>query len=866
MTASTDLTQHTPMMQQYFRLKAENEDKLLLYRMGDFYELFYDDAIRAAKLLELTLTHRGKSAGEPIPMAGVPVHTLENYLIKLVRLGQSVAIAEQVSEPGQGKGIVERKVVRIVTAGTLTDAALLNDRQDCLLVSLNAQQETVGLAILDLSSNRFEVSEIPLISLANELNRLQPAEILWPETQTQPDILKGNTKVTPYPTWHFDVPQGKQRLCDHFQVQNLHAFGLETLPLATGAAAAALRYAQHTQQQALTHINHIRSYVIDDYLLLDSTTRRNLELDTNLAGGQSYTLLSVLDACQTAMGSRLLKRWLNQPLRNHDAIEQRLALVNGFYGNFSLLSTIRAQLANCSDLERILTRLALGSIRPREFKQIEQTLAQLPSLQNNLRASAHPELLALADKLTPMPTLQAQLECALADPLPLLVRDGGIFAAGYDSELDEWRNLQADGGDYLLALEAREKTRTGINSLKVGYNRVHGFYIEVSRSDDTPLPDDYVRRQTIKNSERYITPELKAHEAKVLQADEKALAREKVLYAQLIATCTQVLAQLNNIATALAYCDVISNLAERALTFQWHRPHFSKNTEIHIIGGRHPVIESVLNEPFIANDSALNSQQSLMLITGPNMGGKSTYMRQTALITIMASMGSFVPASEARIGQIDRIFTRIGASDDLASGRSTFMVEMSETAHILHHATPNSLILLDEIGRGTSTYDGLSLAWAISEQVAQLGALCLFATHYFELTELAHSYPNCVNYHVSAMQHDNKVVFLHRIESGAASQSYGLAVAALAGMPNGVLTRAQQHLLQLEQTHKHLEKTPCSSPLDTKLTQHQLALFSQDACAEQLKQHLIKIDPDQMTPREALSALYELKQLCKDQK
>ncbi|MBD3766443.1 MAG: DNA mismatch repair protein MutS [Gammaproteobacteria bacterium] len=858
---SDSLAQHTPMMQQYFRLKAENPDKLLLYRMGDFYELFYDDAVRAARLLDLTLTHRGKSAGEAIAMAGVPVHTLENYLIRLVKLGQSVAIAEQVSEPGQGKGIVERKVVRIVTAGTLTDDSLLDDKQECLLVSLYPKGNHVGLALLELSSNRFEASELNLTQLDNELNRLKPAEILWPEGLVIPDNLKNQHNFTPYPAWHFETQTAKNKLCDHFAVQNLHAFGLENSPLAIGAAAAALGYAQHTQQQSLSHISALKSYQLNDYLLIDSTSRRNLELDTNLSGGTDYTLFSTIDQCQTPMGSRLLRRWLHQPLLHTHAINQRLDAIESLIADSTNLNELTHLLADCFDLERILTRLALGSIRPREFRQIEQTLAKLPALQKLLSAYSSELLIQLSQQATPLPELQQHLHRALAENLPLLVRDGGIFASGFDAQLDEWRSLQQDGGAYLLELEAREKARTGISSLKVGYNRVHGFYIEVSRSDDTPLPEDYVRRQTIKNSERYITPELKAHEAKVLQADEKALARERQLYAQLMQTVNNQLEPLTHIAQALAHCDALSNLAQVALQSRWHRPTFTEQTRIDIVAGRHPVIESALCTPFIANDAHLSQSRSLMLITGPNMGGKSTYMRQTAIIVILACMGSFVPADSACIGHIDRIFTRIGASDDLASGRSTFMVEMSETAHILHHATPQSLILLDEIGRGTSTYDGLSLAWAISEQVANLGALCLFATHYFELTELENTHARCFNAHVSAMQHEGKVIFLHKIAQGAANQSYGIAVAALAGMPKSVLERAQQHLTQLEVSNHPLEKPLAASPLNRQEAVQQLALFSSDTQAEQVKSQLMAVDADNLTPREALTLIYELKQL-----
>lgn len=854
-------TAHTPMMQQYFQLKAENEDKLLLYRMGDFYELFYQDAQEAAQLLELTLTQRGQSAGQPIPMAGVPVHTLESYLTRLVKLGRSVAIAEQVSDPSQSKGLVERKVVRIVTPGTLTEDALLEEKQDCLLMAISSYQQQAGIAIIDLSSGRFEATEIPIGALANELSRLHPAEILWPETQPLPEILQGLASITPYPTWHFESTQGHTRLCQHFGVQHLHAFGIEDHPLAIGAAAAALRYVQHTQQQDCHHLTQIKHYQVDDFLLIDRTTRRNLELDTNLSGGTTHTLLSVLDRCQTSMGSRLLRRWLHQPLRDAEAIETRSNIIETFIAHPSKLDQLRENLANCFDIERILTRIALGSVRPRELRQLQQTLAQVPEL-NQLLADL-PVLTDHLAQLRPHPDLEMQLNLALADPLPLLIRDGGVIAEGYDSELDEWRKLQKDGGDFLLQLEQKEKERTGIPTLKVGYNRVHGFYIEVSRRDDTPLPEDYIRRQTIKNAERYITPELKAHETKVLQADEKALARERWLFQQLIDTCHAQLNTLTPLAQTLAILDALSSLAWIAQLGQWTKPSFTKDTGIWIKDGRHPVIESVLQTPFIANNTQLDSQQNLMLITGPNMGGKSTYMRQTAIIAILASMGSYVPAQSARIGKLDRIFTRIGASDDLASGRSTFMVEMSETAHILHHATKQSLILLDEIGRGTSTYDGLSLAWSIAEEVLNIGALCLFATHYFELTDLAHQHTNCFNAHVTAMQHAGKIVFLHKIEQGAANQSHGIAVAALAGMPHNVLQRAEQRLQLLESSAHPIEQFEHKAPtLET--PKPQLSFFESVAQSDAILSKLQSLQPDELSPRVALDTLYELCKLAKD--
>lgn len=850
--------EHTPMMQQYFRLKAENPGMLLFYRMGDFYELFFEDAKLASTRLDLTLTHRGQTAGEPIPMAGVPVHTLETYLVKLVNQGHSVAIAEQVSDPALSKGIVERKIVRIVTAGTLTEDALLDDRRDCLLVAIQLHKHRVGIAALDIAGNRFEATECDLTLLNNELGRLQPSEILWPEHIGMPDDLQLPCQITLHPTWHFDSKQGYDRLCQHFNVQNLHAFGIENYPLAIGAAAAALAYAQYSHQQPLTHIQGLRSYQLDEYLLIDGTTRRNLELDTNLSGGSENTLLAVLDNCQTPMGSRLLRRWLHQPLRNQDAIKQRLTLVEAFTQNSPVTEQLRESLNLCGDVERILTRISLGSVRPREVKQLALALSQLPQMQQQLEKIDIADVATLKQTLPPQPGLVSHLTQALTDPLPQLARDGGVFKTGFDPDLDHWRALQQDGGQFLLELEAQERARTGINTLKVGYNRVHGFYIEISRSQDTALPADYIRRQTIKNAERYITPQLKEHETQVLQAEEKALARERALYQQLIEYLQSHLTSLQPIARALAQSDVLTTLAERATRLNWHRPSFSADTCLHIQQGRHPVIESALNTPFIGNDTQLDHTQHLVLITGPNMGGKSTFMRQSAIIAILASMGSFVPAEQAIVGHIDRIFTRIGASDDLASGRSTFMVEMSETAHILHHATPHSLILLDEIGRGTSTYDGLSLAWAIAERVAELGALCLFATHYFELTDLANTQPGCINSHVTAMQHEGKIVFLHKIAAGAANQSHGLAVAALAGIPAIVLSRAQEHLIALEKTAHPLEKAQQAS---THNSHNQLSLFGEDPIAEALKTAIGNIHPDNLTPKQALDVLYQLKQI-----
>ncbi|HIQ40621.1 MAG TPA: DNA mismatch repair protein MutS [Sulfurivirga caldicuralii] len=839
-----DLSQHTPMMQQYLRIKAQYPHHLLFYRMGDFYELFYEDAEKAAALLDIALTKRGKSAGEPIPMAGVPYHSAESYLAKLVKAGESVAICEQVGDPATSKGPVERKVVRIVTPGTLTEESLLEAHRDNLLASAYPYKKRWGLAWLDVASGRFEGCECEdLAQLKTELARLQPAELLLPEG-TDPNLIP-NGHITHLPAWHFEPEGGRKKLLAQLKVQDLSAFGLTDAPALQGAVGALLYYAQSMLQHDLTHLLGFRRLHLDETLVLDAISRRNLEIVENLRGGEAHTLAAILNTCRTPMGTRLLKRWLSQPLRNRDRINARHNAIEALLDDWRYES-VRDTLKPIGDIERILSRVALYAARPRDLVQLGTALAQLPQVQPLL---THPALEHLAAALQPQPELADLLARAIVDNPPILIRDGGVIAPGFDAELDALRRLRDEAGTFLLDMEQRQKELTGIPTLKVGYNKVHGYYIEVSKSYADQVPAQYVRRQTLKNAERYITPELKAFEDKILSAGEKALAREKQLYQQLLAQLNDQLAPLQRMAQALAEVDVLATLAERAQSLNLTRPTLTDSRGIHIVQGRHLTVEALSSEPFIANDTDLRTQ-TMQIITGPNMGGKSTYMRQTALIVLMAHAGCFVPAQSAHIGPVDRIFTRIGASDDLTAGRSTFMVEMSETANILHHATEDSLVLLDEIGRGTSTFDGLALAWAVAEHMARkLRAYTLFATHYFELTQLADQLDNVANVHLDAVEHGDQIVFLHQVKPGPASQSYGLQVAALAGVPRSVIARARKKLAQLE---KHA--------FQPEATQSQLALF-ENAQPDPILAFIDTLEPDSLTPRQALEIVYQLKEM-----
>ncbi|KGQ59582.1 DNA mismatch repair protein MutS [Gallibacterium anatis] len=858
MTLESNLSSFTPMMQQYLKIKAEHPDILLFYRMGDFYELFFDDAKRASQLLDISLTKRGKTDGDPIPMAGVPYHAVEGYLAKLVQLGESVAICEQIGDPATSKGPVERKIVRIVTPGTISDEALLPERQDNLIACVYSEKKIFGLATLDMSSGRFQISELAdEAALTTELQRIMPVEILYPEDFAYIRLLEPYKGLHRRPTWEFELVTAIKLLTKQFGTQDLKGFGVDKAIVALCAAGCLLQYAKETQRTALPHINAISLSQERDFIVIDVASRRNLELTQNLAGGTENTLASVLDYCSTPMGSRLLKRWIHQPLRHKQTLLNRQNAVKNLIQQ-ELYSDFKPLLQQIGDMERILARIALRSARPRDLTRLRQALGQLPQIIQLLQQhNQHRQFDMLLSKLQDFSELFALLTRAIIETPPLLIRDGGVIAPGYHQELDEWRELATGATQYLENLEIRERQQTGIDTLKIGYNAVHGYYIQISRGQAERAPTHYIRRQTLKNAERFIIPELKDYEDKVLKAKGAALALEKQLYDELFDLLLPHLSALQTTSLALAELDVLANLAERAETLNYVAPTFSEQTLISIEAGRHPVVETVLQDPFIANPLDLNQKRHLLIITGPNMGGKSTYMRQTALITLMAYIGSFVPAQQAVIGPIDRIFTRIGASDDLASGRSTFMVEMSEMANILHQATPQSLVLIDEIGRGTSTYDGLSLAWACAEWLAtQLKSLTLFATHYFELTSLPQQLPGCINIHLDAKEHNDTIAFMHSVQEGAANKSYGIAVAQLAGVPRPVIQLAKQKLKQLEKLS--LQNSQIND-YQTELDFNPEPEF--DANSEAILQQLAQIDPDDLTPKQALAMLYQLKKL-----
>ncbi|GHZ39088.1 DNA mismatch repair protein MutS [Vibrio cholerae] len=853
---SESLSHHTPMMQQYLRLKAENPDILLFYRMGDFYELFYDDAKRASELLDISLTKRGASAGEPIPMAGVPFHAVEGYLAKLVQMGESVAICEQIGDPATSKGPVERKVVRIVTPGTVTDEALLSERVDNLIAAIYHHNGRFGYATMDITSGRFQLSEPQTEEeMAAELQRTSPRELLFPEDFSPVHLMASRQGNRRRPIWEFELDTAKQQLNQQFGTRDLVGFGVEQAKLGLCAAGCLIQYVKDTQRTALPHIRSLTWDRQDQSVILDAATRRNLELTHNLAGGTDNTLAEVLDHCATPMGSRMLKRWIHQPMRDNATLNQRLDAITELK-EIALYGELHPVLKQIGDIERILARLALRSARPRDLARLRHAMQQLPELHSVMSELKQPHLTELRTHAEPMNELCDLLERAIKENPPVVIRDGGVIADGYSAELDEWRDLANGATEFLERLEAEERDRHGIDTLKVGYNNVHGFYIQVSRGQSHLVPPHYVRRQTLKNAERYIIEELKQHEDKVLNSKSRALALEKQLWEELFDLLLPHLEQLQQLAASVAQLDVLQNLAERAENLEYCRPTLVQEAGIHIQGGRHPVVERVMNEPFIANPIELNPQRRMLIITGPNMGGKSTYMRQTALIALMAHIGSYVPAESASIGPLDRIFTRIGASDDLASGRSTFMVEMTETANILHNATRNSLVLMDEIGRGTSTYDGLSLAWASAEWLAkEIGAMTLFATHYFELTELPNVLPHLANVHLDAVEHGDGIAFMHAVQEGAASKSYGLAVAGLAGVPKPVIKNARAKLQQLELLSSQPAETRKPSRVDIA---NQLSLIPEPSAVEQA---LAGVDPDQLTPRQALDMLYQLKKL-----
>ena len=854
MVVTSQFSNHTPMMQQYLGIKQDHPNDLVFYRMGDFYEMFYDDAKDASQLLDISLTSRGQSGGQPVPMCGIPYHAAEGYIAKIVNAGRSVAVAEQIGDPATSKGPVDRKVVRVVTPGTLTDEALMDANRDHLLTAVCQLHETYGIASLDMSSGRFTLVEADTADqLQTQLQRLRPAELLFEETSNVIDHIQEWACRRSQPSWNFAYDTAQRLLCSQFNTRDLSGFGCDAMKAAVCAAGCLLNYAKDSQKGDLPHLRNLQVELPQDTLILDGPSRKNLEIDHNIQGGEQFTLASALDTTATPMGGRLLRRWLNNPLRDIKVLEQRQKFITQ-----AIASDNPEELQQClkpiGDMERILSRIALRSARPRDLSRLCVSLNALPEIQTVLRSLESTTARSLATSISEFPTIVDLLTRAIVDNPPVIIRDGGVIAEGYDTELDELRGLSQNAGQFLLDLETQERERTGLSTLKVGYNRVHGYYIEISRLQSGQAPTEYVRRQTLKNAERFITPELKAFEDKALSSKSRSLAREKALYETLIEELATHLPELQSSSDGICEFDVLTCLAERALYLNLRQPSLTTEPGINITQGRHLVVEQLITNPFVANDTNLSTNASMMMITGPNMGGKSTYMRQVALIVIMAQIGSYVPALEAKIGIVDRVFTRMGSSDDLAGGRSTFMVEMTETANILNNASAKSLVLMDEVGRGTSTFDGLSLAWSCALNLARdIGALTLFATHYFEMTQLADQLHQVENVHLDATEHDDNIIFMHKVLPGPASQSYGLQVAKLAGVPRQVISEARKKLRHLEQnetlsTPKKAAETPIQSDLFSRLS-HPIESLLEDNKA------------DELTPRQALDLIYQMQQI-----
>ena len=845
------LAGHSPVMQQYLRIKAQHPESLLFYRMGDFYEMFFEDATRAATLLDIVLTSRGQSNGEAIPMAGVPVHAADSYIARLARMGESIAICEQIGRPTPSGGPVKREVVRLVTPGTLTDEALLDSDSDNLIAALFQKDGGYGLAWMELSSGNFSIAECSGIEeLQGELQRLRPAELLVGEGARLPEALPDAPAIHERRGWQFSASSARRGLQDQFRVHTLDGFGVEGMDRALAAAGCLLDYVKDTQRGALPHVRALSVERPSEALLMDAATRRNLELDRSLSGRHEHTLAGILDRCATPMGSRMLRRWIHRPLRAQETLRRRYQAIDALR---EAKDGWRASIREVGDLERVLARLAIRTARPRDLERLRAALKAAPALRKRLAALDAPLLQDLAARMNMPPEGLSLLEKSIAEQPAPRIRDGHVIAAGYSSELDELREVSSNADAALQDLEKQERERSGIANLRLGYNRVHGYYIELRRSQSEQAPEHYIRRQTLKHSERYITPELKRFEHRVLSARERALELETRLYEELLEEFSKWLAPWQDLAAALAESDVIVNLATRSMELGYTRPELTEHPGIRIQAGRHAVVERALDSEFIPNDLQLDDETRMLIVTGPNMGGKSTFMRQVALIVILAHIGSFVPAAKAVIGPLDRVFTRIGAGDDLAGGRSTFMVEMTETASILHNATDSSLVLMDEVGRGTSTYDGLSLAWAAASYIAErLGCFTLFATHYFELTALPETVPGCANVHLDAVEHAGTLVFLYSVREGPADRSYGLQVAALAGVPRQIIAAARNTLRELEQRSGRL--------IERQGAQAQLPLrLGEPGPAEQL---LAAVDPDQLSPREALELIFELKRLA----
>ena len=849
---------HTPMMQQYLGIKHDYPHDLVFYRMGDFYEMFYEDAKQASELLDISLTTRGQSAGQPIPMCGIPYHAAEGYIAKIVNAGRAVAVAEQVGDPATSKGPVDRKVVRVVTPGTLTDEALMQANQDHLLVATFKLQDIYGIASLDMSSGRFAVTEANTADeLQTQLQRLRPAELLFDESSEIIDHIQEWPCRRPQASWNFTYDTALRILSHQFNTRDLSGFGCETMHAAICAAGCLLNYAKETQRGDLPHLRNLQIELPQDTLILDGPSRKNLEIDLNIQGGEQFTLAAALDTTATPMGGRLLRRWLNNPLRNIEVLEQRQDFICQMLTS-DKTEDLQLGLKPIGDMERILARIALRSARPRDLSRLCASLRALPHIQVSLSPLESKRAQSLANDISEFPATVDLLMRAIVDNPPVIIRDGGVIAKGYDEELDQLRGLSQNAGQFLLDLETQERERTGLSTLKVGYNRVHGYYIEISRLQSAQAPSEYVRRQTLKNAERFITPELKSFEDRALSSKSRSLAREKALYEDLIEDLATQLQQLQQASDGVSELDVLCCLAERAMCLDLNRPSLKLEPGIDIRQGRHLVVEQLISDPFVANDTRLCATSSMMMITGPNMGGKSTYMRQVALIVIMAQIGAYVPALEASIGIVDRVFTRMGSSDDLAGGRSTFMVEMTETANILNNASAQSLVLMDEVGRGTSTFDGLSLAWSCALNLARdIGALTLFATHYFEMTQLSEQLAQVENVHLDATEHDDNIIFMHKVLPGPASKSYGLQVAKLAGVPHQVIDEARQKLNYLEQSeHKQTSAIAKNTLLETP---QQSDLFSH--LAHPIEALLESHKADELTPRQALELIYQMQHL-----
>ncbi|MBD3349793.1 MAG: DNA mismatch repair protein MutS [Candidatus Eisenbacteria bacterium] len=864
------MSRETPMMEQYNRIKAEHLDAILLFRMGDFYETFFDDAKVTSRVLGLALTTRDKGSPNPVPLAGIPYHALDTYLARLVAAGHKVAICEQIEDPGKAKGLVKRAVTEVVTPGTIMSPSMLDEKRGNYLLAVRPGDDRVGLARIDLSTGEFQITEASPDELRREILRSDAAELLVPEDAPGREPLRSalselsGVTVTGVPEWEFSSEEARRTLCEHFSVANLDGFGVAGLDAGVAAGGAALRYLRDLKKRDLDQVTSVRAVLESDRMILDETTQRNLELIEPLEHGlPEATLLAVLDRTVTPMGARLLREWILYPLVDTDAIRERHDAVEDFLRTER--EALRSELGELCDVPRVVARAASGHATPRDMGALRSSLELLPAIRGTLTAFESGSVRSLADSIPDLSSEARFLREAIVDNPPVAVKTGGVVRAGYDAELDELRGIARDGKSWISRLQSTERERTGISNLKVGYNKVFGYYIEVTKANVERVPDDYVRKQTLVNAERYVTPELKEREGKILTAEEDMERLEAEIFDRVRARVAESAIALQGAAAALAELDVLSSLAETAAGNRYVRPQVDRSDVLDVSGGRHPVVERLLrDETFVPNDVRLDLEESqIILLTGPNMAGKSTYLRQTALIVIMAQLGSFVPADSARIGFVDRVFTRIGATDALARGRSTFLVEMSETANILRNATSRSLIVLDEIGRGTSTFDGLSLAWSVTEYLhdnENVRPRTMFATHYHELTELADVLARVRNMNILVRETGDSIAFLRKVAPGCADQSYGIEVAKLAGIPDDVIVRAREILDNLESARYTEESLPrlaegSHGPLGD--AGPQLQLFEREP--SEIEREIAELDVDRMTPLDALGKLADLK-------